>query len=152
MTDTTGQRALEDRLRRVEDLLEIHQLFIDYGRHLDHGDFASWSELFAEDGEMLLGPLGRAKGRAAIKAAIEEALGGRAGTSYHIISSPAVELDGDTATSEVMWSVVEPAPDGKGRLTMVGRHLDDLVRENGRWHIKRRRGVVDLPPVMPPRD
>ena len=32
---------------------------------------------------------------------------------------------------------------------MLGRHRDDLVREDGAWKIARRRGYVDVPSVMP---
>lgn len=142
---TTG---LEARLRRLEDRDAIHQLFIDYGRHLDAGDFEAYAELFAEDGEVLLGPMGRAKGRTRIRTLMRQIHEGRTGASYHIISSPRVTLDGDTATSEVMWTVVQRNPDGKPTLSMIGRHLDNLVREDGAWRIARRRGEIDLPQRM----
>jgi uncharacterized protein (TIGR02246 family) len=140
---------LEDRLRRLEDISEIHQLFVDYGLALDAGDFDAYADLFADDGEVLLGPMGRAKGRENIKALMSGTLSGRAGSSYHIISSPQVRLDGDTATSQVMWSVVTADESGRASMTMIGRHLDDLVRERGRWKIARRRGMVDIPKAMP---
>ena len=139
---------LAARLQRLEDLMEIHQLFIDYGLALDAGDFDAYAALFAEDGEVLLGPMGRAKGRDEIKALMTNTLSGGAGSSFHIISSPQVQLDGDAATSQVMWSVVTRADSGQANLTMIGRHRDDLVRENGRWKIARRRGFVDLPTAM----
>ena len=140
---------LDDRVRRLEDILEIHQLFIDYGLALDAGDFDAYADLFAEDGEVLIGPMGRAKGRDNIKALMTANLSGRAGSSFHIISSPQVRLDGDTATSTVMWSVVTADETGKANMTMIGRHLDDLVREGGRWKIAKRRGFVDIPKTMP---
>jgi uncharacterized protein (TIGR02246 family) len=140
---------LAARLQRLEDLMEIHQLFIDYGLALDAGDFDAYAALFAEDGEVLLGPMGRAKGRDEIKALMTKTLSGGVGSSFHIISSPQVQLDGDAATSQVMWSVVTRADAGHATLTMIGRHRDDLVRENGRWKIARRRGFVDLPTAMP---
>jgi ketosteroid isomerase-like protein len=146
---TTDVAALAARLQRVEDLLEIHQLFVDYGRHLDAGDFDAYAELFAADGEVLLGPMGRAKGPAAIKALMEQALAGTQGSSVHVISSPAVELAGDRATSEVMWTVVRRDGDGQPGLGMVGRHRDELVREGGRWKFLRRKGLVDIPSAMP---
>jgi uncharacterized protein (TIGR02246 family) len=141
---------LEDRLRRLEDIAEIHQLFVDYGLALDAGDFDAYAELFAEDGEVLLGPMGRAKGRENIKTLMSTTLARGAGSSFHIISSPQVRLDGDTATSTVMWSVVTADESGRAGLTMIGRHLDDLVRERGRWKIARRRGLVDIPKLLPP--
>ena len=138
-------------MQRLEDLLEIHQLFVDYGLSLDAGDFDAYSQLFAKDGEVLIGPMGRAKGRDEIKAMMTKTLSGGIGSSFHIISSPQVQLDGDTATSQVMWSVVSLGEDGNASLRMIGRHRDNLVREDGRWKIARRRGYVDLPTVMPTR-
>ena len=140
--------ATEERLQRLEDRDAIHQLFIDYGRHLDAGDVDAYSELFARDGEVQLGPMGRAKGRESIRALMAKVLDGRVGGSYHVISSPAVQLDGDLAISQVMWTVISRDPDGTPRLTMCGRHLDELVREDGAWKIARRRGLVDLPNAM----
>ena len=139
------QENLEARLGRVEDLLEIHQLFVDYGRHLDRGDFAAFAGLFSVDGEILLGPMGRAKGRPEVQALMEATLGGSIGETVHVISSPAVALDGDVATSEVMWTVFARTAEGTMAATMAGRHVDDLVREEGSWRIRRRRGLVDLP-------
>ena len=149
--DAPALAELAARLQRVEDLLEIHQLFVDYGRHLDAGDFDSYAALFASDGEVLLGPMGRAKGRAAIKELMSTVLAGAQGSSVHVISSPAVALDGDRATSQVMWTVVQRDDRGQPQLGMVGRHVDELVREGGRWRIRHRRGLVDIPSAMPPR-
>jgi uncharacterized protein (TIGR02246 family) len=140
---------LDARVQRLEDLLEIHQLFVDYGLALDAGDFDAYAALFAADGEVLLGPMGRAKGRDEIKALMTKTLAGGIGSSFHIISSPQVQLDGDTATSQVMWSVVTRDDAGTAKLTMIGRHRDDLIREGGRWKFARRRGYVDLPTSLP---
>ncbi len=141
--------SIEQRLRRLEDRDEIHQLFVDYGQYLDAGDFASYADLFAADGEVRLGPMGSAQGRDQIKALMERALAGVIGTSYHLITSPRVQIDGDTATSEVMWTVVQRGPDGAPVLAMIGRHRDELVREDGRWRFRLRRGYVDIPSAMP---
>ena len=140
---------LAARIQRLEDLMEIHQLFVDYGLALDAGDFDTYASLFADEGEVLLGPVGRAKGRDEIKDLMTKTLPSGVGSSYHIISSPQVQLDGDTATSEVMWTVVNRTREGQATLTMIGRHRDELVRENGRWRFARRRGYVDIPSAMP---
>jgi uncharacterized protein (TIGR02246 family) len=140
--------ALAQRVRRLEDLMAIHQLFVDYGRYLDAGDVDAYASLFAEDGELLLGPLGRAKGRAAIKELMGKALG-QPGGSYHVISSPQVSLDGDRATSSVMWTVIARTAEGGAALTMVGRHVDELRRGPDGWRFVRRKGYVDLPSSMP---
>ena len=103
---TTEAADLEGRLRRLEDLAAINQLFIDYGAHLDAHDFDAYAELFDEDGEVLLGPLGRAKGPADIKALMERAMGATGGQSFHVVSSPVVTLQGDRAEARVMWTVI----------------------------------------------
>jgi len=139
---------LQDRVQRLEDILEIQQLFIDYGHHLDAGDFEAYASLFANEGEVLLGPLGRAKGRDQIRSLMETALDGAIGTSFHVISSPMIALRGDTATSDVMWTVVHRKEDGHPSLSMIGRHRDELVREDGRWRFLKRRGFVDIPSAM----
>ena len=61
--------ATTRRLRRLEDLEQIHQLFIDYKTVLDRKDFGAYAALFAEDGEFIAGAQ-RAKGRAAIQALV----------------------------------------------------------------------------------
>ncbi len=140
---------LQARVQRLEDLFEIQQLFIDYGQHLDAGNFEAYASLFATDGEVQLGPMGRAKGRENIRVLMEKALDGRVGTSFHIIGSPMITLEGDRATSEVMWTVVRRGEDGLPGVGAIGRHRDELVREDGRWRFQKRRGFVDIPSTMP---
>jgi len=143
------QSELEARLQRLEDQLEIQQLFIDYGRHIDQGNFEALADLFCEDGEFSIERMGTMKGPSEIRATMEASLGTRPGQTVHIISSPAIVLDGDRATSEVMWTALVRTPEGEMASTMAGRHVDELVRENGRWRFYRRRGVVDLPRTGP---
>ena len=145
---TESVEALEARVRRLEDLMAIHQLFIDYGEHLDAGDFEAYGALFADDGEVLLGPMGRAKGPQAITALMTGILTGEVGKTYHVISSPRVTLAGDTASSTVMWTVIARNPDETPSLTMVGHHVDTLVRVDGRWLFQRRKGLVHIPNVL----
>jgi uncharacterized protein (TIGR02246 family) len=137
------------RLRRLEDLEEIRQLFTDYGRHLDAGDVQAYGELFADDGEVLLGPIGRAKGRAAIVELMTKVRERARTPSFHLITNPVIHLDGDRATAEVLWTVIRPDADGKLEVAMFGRHQDDLVRERGRWRFQKRRGRVDVPAALP---
>ena len=139
--------TIEERLQRLEDRDAIHQLFIDYGRHLDAGDLDAYVSLFAADGQVMLGPMGKASGRDAIRALMGRVLA-RAGASYHLITSPSVSLDGNRATSSVMWTVVARDAEGKPKLAMLGRHEDELVREDGTWRISVRRGLIDLPATM----
>lgn len=137
---------LDARLRRLEDIFAIQQLFIDYGLALDTGDFSTYAQVFADNGELHLGPIGTAVGRTEIEALMARTMEGRVGMSFHIVSSPQITfVDDDHATSQVMWTVVHRQKNGEPKLTMMGRHIDRLVRERGVWKIASRRGLIDLP-------
>ena len=146
----TTTEELMARLQRLEDLEEIRQLQEDYIFHLDRGNFPEYAALYAKDGKMRLGPA-RADGRAEIERVARESFGypegrptgGRLG-GFHIVSGPRIDLDGDTGTGEVMWTVIATGEDGKPHVTLVGRHNDDYVREDGRWRFQRRRGSIDI--------
>jgi len=142
---TESDTSLAARLQRLEDLEEIRQLFTDYGHHLDHGEFAEYAALFADDGEVLLGPIGRATGPEAIEALMRATLEGRSGSSFHVITNPIIHLDGDRATTEVMWTVVSRGEDDQTTVSMLGRHRDTLVRQRGQWKFLRRQGFIDIP-------
>jgi ketosteroid isomerase-like protein len=138
-------QSLEERLRRLEDILAIQQLFIDYGLALDAGDFDRYTQLFAVQGTVNLGPIGRATGRSEIQALMVQTLEGLVGSSFHIVSSPQINLHGDIATSQVMWTVIHRDKNGQPQVTMIGKHHDELIRENGEWKIQTRKGTVDIP-------
>lgn len=137
--------TLEERLRRLEDILAIQQLFIDYGLALDTGDLDQYAQLFATQGTVNLGPIGRATGRNEIRALMAQTLEGLVGSSFHIVSSPQITLHGDTATSQVMWTVIHRDKNGQPQVTMIGKHHDELIREDGEWKIQFRKGTVDIP-------
>jgi 3-phenylpropionate/cinnamic acid dioxygenase small subunit len=144
--------STNERVQRLEDQLEIQKLVNVYGRLLDQRDFEAFAKLFADDGEILLGPLARATGPAEIQRAMEAGVPGPRGEDLHIIGTPTIELDGDTAKSEVMWTVIRRGNQDSPVVSMVGRHRDDLVRERGQWRIKRRRGFVDIPSALASRE
>ena len=151
MSDSPALHDVLARLQRLEDLAAIHQLFVDYGDRLDAGDLDGYAELFTDDGELLLGPVGRAQGREAIKALMAPTLEGLVGRSFHQISNPRVTLDGDRATTVVMWTVIQVDDRGRPRMPMMGHHEDEVVRDGDRWRFRRRKGFVDIPSVMPDR-
>jgi uncharacterized protein (TIGR02246 family) len=138
---------LEARLRRLEDVEEIRTLLLEYARCLDAGDYAGYAELFTEDG-VLDAQLGQAKGRDAIRALLEERLGSTADrlrpVAFHLIASPVVEVDGDSATSTVIWAYITHDDDGFPLLLQLGHYRDELAREAGRWRFRRREISRDL--------
>jgi uncharacterized protein (TIGR02246 family) len=148
---STSKRSTDIRLQRMEDLLAIQRLCVDYGRHLDSGDFNAYADLFCEDGEILLGVMGRARGRENIRRLMRRQLSSAVGSSFHIISTPSVELEGDHARSEVMWTAIRRDDHGRPHLSSMGRHCDRLRKDNGQWRFLRRVGQLFLPDALPPR-
>lgn len=148
MDDTKPEDALEARLRRLEDLEEIRNLYTDYGRYLDEGDAASYAALFSVTAKLRLGPIMRADGREEIEQVAADVVhpspdGSK--SSVHLLASPRIELRGDTASGECVWAAVRKGPDGQPQI-LVGRHLDELAREDGHWRFSLRRGVFDVGP------
>jgi ketosteroid isomerase-like protein len=151
MTASDGD-GVGSRLRRLEDLERIHQLFMDYKTVLDRKDFGAYAALFAEDGEFIAGPQ-RAKGRAAIQALVEampatDLLGAEVGEDFHLVINPQVELDpehGDRARAQSTWVYVVRGEDGGPVLSKLGHYDDELVREGGRWRFLRREAPMDIP-------
>jgi uncharacterized protein (TIGR02246 family) len=140
--------SLEARLRRLEDLEEIRRLAMDYRRHLDAHDLASYAGLFAEDGEWV-GNTGHGRGPAGIRAMLEERLPANppapGATRFHLVSDPVIDLDGDRATGAVTWALVTRAAGDRPELTLLGRYVDTYRREDGRWTFERREAHTDIP-------
>jgi ketosteroid isomerase-like protein len=117
---------------------EIRRIFVDYARYLDSGDFAGYASLFSQGG-VLKAQLGEAVGPAEIERTLDEALGpylrGGAPPSVHVMNNHRIDIDGDTATTEVIWFYLTVDDDTVPTILQAGRYVDDLVRENGAWKI-----------------
>jgi hypothetical protein len=143
---------LATRLRRLEDLEQIRQLFIDYKRVLDGKDFSAYASLFAEDGEFAA-IAGSAKGRAAIEAMVAampgtDLLGVNVGDDFHLVLNPEIQLDAndpDRARAQSTWAYVVKGDDGEPVLAKLGHYEDELVRESGTWRFLRRAAPMDIP-------
>jgi ketosteroid isomerase-like protein len=129
-----------DRLQLLEDREEIRRIFVDYARYLDAGDHAGYASLFARDG-VLAAQLGEATGPAAIEAILDEHLGpevrGDLPPAIHVTVNHEIDVEGDTATATVVWYYLTTDPDTVPTILQSGRYHDDLVREDGRWRIRR---------------
>lgn len=154
MADQQTLEALQKRLQVLEDIEEIRKIYVAYARNLDLGDAAAYAALFARDAKLRLGVI-NADGREAIEEGAWKVVGGRDGNqapkthrTLHLIASPTIEVDGDTATGECVWVAVTAKEGGDPSIPHMGRHLDRFVREDGKWKIKSRKGVLDLGAVM----
>lgn len=136
------------RVQRLEDRAEIERLFFDYRRFLDARDLHSYSRLFCEDGEWT-GRTGSAVGPDAIQAMLEANLNPNPpapdATSWHIVSNPTIDLDGDRASAHTTWALIRRADGDVPQVALLGHYDDVLARESGHWKFKRRQAHIDIP-------
>jgi hypothetical protein len=138
-----GKESADARLQRLVDKEEIAHVLLEYGRSLDSRDFATYSSLFAADGEWV-GGFGSVKGPANIKAFMEKNMGtgGNRTNNYHLMSNFVISVTGDSATAWSRWAFVQPQERG-AVIAQAGRYDDTLVRENGVWKFKKRTASND---------
>ncbi|MCE0762009.1 nuclear transport factor 2 family protein [Pseudonocardia kujensis] len=105
-----------------------------YAHYYDEDRPAEFAALFAVDATFTSDDVERARGRAAIE---EMARTGRAALAgvRHLISSVAVDVDGDTATGSAYVQAVQVHADTL-QLVTLGRYDDTFVREDGRWRFR----------------
>jgi len=145
------ERRIEELAERVgilEDEKAIREVIVRYGEYLDARDYAGYASLFASDGEWV-GGFGHVKGPAAIRQMLVDNLGEPAEgfvnkSSFHLMTTVVVDVDGDTAKARSRYLFFTASPDDRPVVSLAGRYEDEFVRENGEWKIKRRitHGVI----------
>ena len=134
--------ALADRVA-IEDM--VTRYYANFGKQdaaEDFGAFYTEDAVFDVNGIV-------STGRKAIEgfyaASAEEAdAPARLGTFHMMISNPVIDVNGDTATAEFMWTgVMNTAIQERPQLFEQGREYDLLVRQDGAWRIKKRVVIAD---------
>lgn len=130
---------LADRLRVLEDREAIRELIACYGPLADSGQADAVAALFAEDGVYAVGGMGEAQGHAAIAALIsgpvhQSLLADGCG---HVLTSPAITLDGDRAVARC-HSIVFRYEEGDWNPVRVAANRWELARGNEGWKVVRR--------------
>ncbi len=145
MLDEMSLHELAARVRHLEDMDEIRRLYLDYGQHLDAGDVDAYAELFTQDAKLRLTPVLRADGRDEIRRVAESGVrpAHRGQGAVHVLGAPRIDLDDDRASGDCVWAAVSVADDGTPQI-VVGRHIDELAREDGRWRFSSRKGILDV--------
>jgi hypothetical protein len=129
----------------AEDRLAIGELLAAYCSAIDLGRWETLPELFTDDCRLDFGAtMGVHEGREGLRA-FADALRSAGIRMRHYVTNVVVSGDGDRARAEcyVLAFVGEP-----GSLSQTtGRYEDELVKRGGRWAIRVRRAVIELPPT-----
>jgi ketosteroid isomerase-like protein len=139
---TETNSALADRIA-IEDM--VTRYYANFGKQdaaEDFGAFYTEDAVFDVNGIV-------SQGREAIEkfyadSAEEADAPASQGTFHMMISNPVIDVDGDTATAEFMWTgVINRGIQQPPELLEQGREYDLLVRQDGAWRIKKRVVIAD---------
>jgi 3-phenylpropionate/cinnamic acid dioxygenase small subunit len=147
-----GESGLSERVRRIEDEKQIHDVIIRYGQYHDASNYAAYSQLFAKEGEWtgLLGELTTIRGPENIRAAMEKAFADRKYdpkhiTNLHLVSNIRIDVDADRATGYSRWTVLSRNEKDEPYVRLSGRYEDVFIREAGQWKILSRAVRREIP-------
>jgi hypothetical protein len=153
MMSAKPSRSLEDRIRAIEDRLEIYNLIASHPPSADTGGKDHIASCWVEDGsfdrgEGLTSPHGRqALAEQVVSPGHQAAI---AGGLAHFAGLPFVKIDGDTATVISYLQILVPQSQGepvevpnhgasKGfRVHRMAANKWELVRTSDGWKFKRR--------------
>jgi hypothetical protein len=142
------------------DRILIEELVIDYYSQLGGEKGPDFGNEYTEDGELVLGTR-VVKGRAAIKAlyaGIKPADPSKPRVRMNVlVNNPRITVTGNTAHGEFIYTgVMVPDPEKAPEVHEQGREIDEFVKVNGEWKIKRRQIINDAnagfgapPPAKP---
>jgi hypothetical protein len=162
---TKPSRSLEQRLRDVEDRLEIYDLIASHPPSADTGADYYTKLAYTDDGELDLGRGAPVAGNETI-AAITKTSGHQAaiaGGLAHFAGLPKIVIDGDKATVTSYLQILTPHPTAAPhevpnhgvsngfRIHRVAANRWDLERTADGWKI-RRRTVRTIDGSDPPRE
>ncbi|MEX2034434.1 MAG: nuclear transport factor 2 family protein [Xanthobacteraceae bacterium] len=151
-SQSAASRTIEDRIRAIEDRLEILNLIASHPPSADSGADYFTRSVYTEDGIIDLGGGKGASGNAAIAAMVKEPghQAAIAGGLAHFAGLPRIEIDGDTAVVTSYLQIITPHPTAEPhevpnhgvsngfRIHRVGANRWELVRTASGWKIKRR--------------
>jgi hypothetical protein len=152
LTSPAAGRTIEERIRAVEDRLEILNLIASHPPSADSGADYFARSVYTEDCVIDLGGGKGATGNKAIAAMLKEPghQAAIAGGLAHFAGLPRIDIDGDTAVVTSYLQIITPHPTAqphevanhgttKGfRIHRVGANRWELVRTASGWKIKRR--------------
>jgi hypothetical protein len=145
-------KTIEDRIRAIEDRLEIYNLIASHPPSADTGAQPYIQSIFLDDATLDLGGAKRADGKQAIAQIVTRPEHGAAikGGLAHFAGLPHVTVDGDRAVVTSYLQILAPHPTadeievpGHGasrgyRIHRVGANRWELARTPQGWKIKRR--------------
>ena len=151
-SESIAHRTIEERIRAIEDRLDILNLIASHPPSADSGADYFTREVYTEDGVIDLGGGKMASGNEEVAAMVKTPghQAAIAGGLAHFCGLPRIDIDGDTATVMSYLQIITPHPTAemhevpnhgktKGfRIHRVSANRWELIRTAAGWKIKRR--------------
>jgi ketosteroid isomerase-like protein len=143
----------ENTLQTLLDRAAIEEVFVRYYSGLGSGDPDGFGGFFTDDLELdVNGLIARNKDEVAqLYRDVAADKPNLTGMFRMILSNLFIEVEGDFARARMMWTqTLNDTLKGPPRLIEQGLEYDLLVRQNGRWKIKKRVVIADsgMPDIM----
>lgn len=140
-------------LQMLLDRAAIEEIFVRYYSGLGSGDPDGFGGFFTDDLELDVNGL-VARNKEEVARLYRDVAADKpnlTGTFRMILSNLFIELDGDTARARMMWTqTLNDTLKGPPRLIEQGLEYDLLVKQDGRWKIRKRVVIADsgMPDIM----
>ena len=152
MPNESKARTIEERLRAVEDRLDILNLIASHPPSADSGADYFTRQVYTDDGVIDLGGGKAASGNDEVAAMVKTPghQAAIAGGLAHFCGLPRIDIDGDSATVTSYLQIITPHPNAEPhevpnhgttrgfRIHRVGANRWDLIRTASGWKIRRR--------------
>jgi ketosteroid isomerase-like protein len=143
----------DNTLQMLLDRAAIEEIFVRYYSGLGSGDPDGFGGFFTDDLELDVNGL-VARNKEEVARLYRDVAADKpnlTGTFRMILSNLFIELDGDTARARMMWTqTLNDTLKGPPRLIEQGLEYDLLVKQEGRWKIRKRVVIADsgMPDIM----
>ena len=140
-------------LQMLLDRAAIEEIFVRYYSGLGSGDPDGFGGFFTDDLELDVNGL-VARNKEEVARLYRDVAADKpnlTGTFRMILSNLFIELDGDTARARMMWTqTLNDTLKGPPLLIEQGLEYDLLVKQEGRWKIRKRVVIADsgMPDIM----
>lgn len=142
----SGATAQQVTMETLLDRIQVEDLLTRYYYDLSEGNAHELSDYFTEDALLDVDgtvAVGHEEIGALYGSPEDEEEQTRGAPSYPrghmLLTNPVIEIDGDTATAHVIWTGVMNEGVGEApSLYEQGREDTELVKQDGKWLIKRR--------------
>jgi hypothetical protein len=126
-------RALEERIRLLEDLEAIKKMKAEYVLACDERRWGDAMRYFTPEAVVAFGPFGRFESTGALKKFFKETMPVTIAFTIHRLCNPIIEVTGNTAKGIWYCEIPSTHIPTKKAILQQGTYYDDYVKHGNEW-------------------